>query len=88
MRRYLVSGRVQGVFFRASAVAVARGLGLRGFVRNLADGRVEVLAAGSEAGLQALEAWLLTGPPRARVDAVDSSRPDGDIGLPPDFEVR
>lgn len=68
--RFLVSGRVQGVFFRASTRERARALGLVGYARNLPDGRVEVLAGGSEAALAELEAWLHEGPPAARVDAV------------------
>lgn len=66
----LVSGRVQGVGFRAATVDAARGLGLVGHARNLPDGRVEVLAVGSNTALEALVAWLHTGPPLARVDAV------------------
>lgn len=69
-KRYLVEGRVQGVFFRASTKAEAERLGLRGYARNLPDGRVEVLAAGEQAALQALTEWLNQGPPQARVDAV------------------
>jgi acylphosphatase len=68
--RFLVAGRVQGVFFRASARAEALRLGLGGHARNLADGRVEVLACGPTAALDAFERWLAVGPPAARVDAV------------------
>ena len=67
-RRYFVSGRVQGVFFRASTRRQALKLGLQGYARNLPDGRVEVLAAGPASALSELEAWLLLGPPQARVD--------------------
>ncbi len=69
--RCLVSGRVQGVFFRATTREQARGLGLTGYVRNLADGRVEVLACGEREALQRLSAWLQRGPELARVDALD-----------------
>jgi acylphosphatase len=68
--RFLVSGRVQGVFFRASTRTEAERLGIAGVARNLADGRVEVIASGTDASLDALEAWLRQGPPSARVDAV------------------
>lgn len=68
--RYIVSGRVQGVFFRASTRDQARSLGLHGWVRNLPDGRVEVVASGDDAALSSLAAWLWQGPPSARVDAV------------------
>lgn len=69
-RRFLVSGKVQGVFFRASAARTAEQLGLRGYARNLPDGRVEVVAVGAAAGLESLGGWLRKGPPRARVTAV------------------
>lgn len=69
-RRFLVSGKVQGVFFRASTVRTAERLGLRGLARNLPDGRVEVLAVGDPRALQELAVWLASGPPLARVDAL------------------
>lgn len=68
--RFLVSGRVQGVFFRASTREQALVLGLRGVARNLADGRVEVIACGDLAAIGALERWLHDGPPAARVEQV------------------
>lgn len=67
---FLVSGRVQGVFYRASTVERARQLGLSGWVRNRDDGDVEVVACGDEADLKQLEAWLWQGPAHAKVDAV------------------
>jgi acylphosphatase len=69
-RRFLVSGKVQGVFFRASTARTAEQLGLRGYARNLPDGRVEVLAVGTADALESLARWLRQGPPRARVTAV------------------
>ncbi|MBD8900551.1 acylphosphatase [Rhodanobacter sp. DHG33] len=74
--RFLVSGRVQGVFFRASTREQAVALGIEGHAINLPDGRVEVMAVGDEAALDALERWLRKGPPAARVDAVER------LGLP------
>lgn len=68
--RFLVSGHVQGVFFRAGTQSRARELGLVGHARNLADGRVEVIAQGSGGALDALARWLHAGPPSARVTAV------------------
>jgi acylphosphatase len=68
--RFLVSGKVQGVFFRASTRHEALRLGLNGYARNLADGRVEVVACGRSEALQELEQWLRQGPPAARVDEV------------------
>lgn len=68
--RFLVRGKVQGVFFRASTREQALGLGLRGHARNLEDGRVEVLVAGPGESVDALGRWLERGPPQARVDEV------------------
>ena len=68
--RFIVSGRVQGVFFRASAREQALALGLAGKAENLPDGRVEVLASGPGEAIDALQRWLRQGPPAARVDAV------------------
>ena len=68
--RFLVSGRVQGVFYRASAREQALALGLSGYAKNLPDGRVEVVASGTGAALEALERWLWRGPSAARVDDV------------------
>ncbi len=70
-RRWLVEGRVQGVFFRQSTCEEARSIGgLTGFVRNLSDGSVEVVAHGAEAGLKRLLAYIHQGPPSARVERV------------------
>lgn len=69
--RCLVSGRVQGVFYRASAQQRAQELGVRGFARNLADGRVEVLACGEASVVEAFVGWLWTGSSASRVTAVE-----------------
>ena len=71
--RYVVSGRVQGVGFRASARGQALALGLSGWARNCADDGVEVLACGAAAQLEALHHWLHSGPPHAQVTAVTRS---------------
>lgn len=68
--RFIVAGRVQGVFFRAAAREQALRLGLSGYAKNLADGRVEVIAAGSVEALTELDGWLHHGPPAARVESV------------------
>jgi len=62
-----VSGRVQGVFFRAHTREQAMLFGLTGWVRNLPDGRVEVMASGDAAQIAHLQAWLKRGPEHARV---------------------
>lgn len=71
-RRFVVSGKVQGVWFRASTREQAERLGVVGHAVNLPDGRVEVVACGTEAALDALAAWLIRGPELARVDNVTS----------------
>ena len=71
-RRFVVSGRVQGVWFRAATRDKAIALGLSGHAVNLPDGRVEVLACGAEAALDELAAWLWHGPELARVAEVHS----------------
>ena len=75
-RRSFVSGRVQGVFYRATCVRKAESLGLRGFARNLPDGRVEVLACGDPASVEQFVAWLWEGSPASKVTAVDTSDAD------------
>jgi len=80
-RRILVSGRVQGVAFRAHTAAEARALGLSGWVRNLRDGRVELVAQGPAAAVDALEAWCRVGPSLARVDGIESFEHRQQAGL-------
>jgi len=79
-RRFLVSGRVQGVWFRESTRREAIKLNLKGRAVNLPDGRVEVIAAGLEADIKALAKWLQQGPPMASVDRVSEEKA-GDTGL-------
>jgi acylphosphatase len=69
-RRCLVSGRVQGVYYRASAQQRARAAGIAGHARNLADGRVEVLAYGEERPVLEFIDWLWIGPSAAKVTHV------------------
>jgi len=68
--RFIVGGRVQGVWFRAATREQALQLGVSGYAKNLPDGRVEVLASGSDDAIAALERWLWQGPPLAKVEAV------------------
>lgn len=71
--RIVVSGRVQGVWYRASTRSQAQSLELLGEVWNRLDGRVEIIAEGPEEGLQQFLAWCNAGPPGARVDGLESS---------------
>ena len=70
-RRFLVTGRVQGVFFRISTRDVAVQLSLTGYVKNLPDGSVEVVACGQSDEIDRLAAWLREGPRMASVASVD-----------------
>ncbi len=70
-RRLVIRGLVQGVGFRHATSREAQRLGLRGWVRNRADGSVEAVALGQDRQLDALERWARRGPPAARVDAVE-----------------
>ncbi len=67
---FIVRGRVQGVFFRASTREQALKLGVSGYAKNLGNGDVEVLACGSNESLDELQRWLHRGPPSARVESV------------------
>jgi acylphosphatase len=82
----VVSGRVQGVFFRDSCQRMAAELGVRGWVRNLPDGSVEVAAEGDHDAVGRLADWCGTGPDRAIVTSVDiaDEEPSGEMG----FRVR
>jgi len=75
-RRCLVSGRVQGVFYRATCVRKAQELGINGYARNLPDGRVEVLACGAAAAVAEFVAWLWEGSAASKVSAVESAEVD------------
>jgi acylphosphatase len=89
-RRYVVAGLVQGVGFRWYVARHARGLGLAGYARNLADGRVEVVATGSDgAALARLEELLRAGPAHARVDSVEAQDQADDPQIPTrSFDIR
>jgi acylphosphatase len=81
-RRVFVTGRVQGVGFRASTVAeAAQYAGLRGFVRNLADGRVEAVFAGEDDAVLNMVAWCEKGPGAARVTKLEVREEAVDPGL-------
>ena len=84
--RVVVSGRVQGVWFRGATAEQAERLGVAGWVRNLSDGRVEATFEGRAAEVEAAIEWCRNGPPTARVDAVlvEWQSPVGEVG----FRVR
>jgi acylphosphatase len=81
--RAIVSGRVQGVFYRDSCQQMARRLGVRGSVRNRHDGAVEVVAEGARDAVDALLAWCREGPPRAQVTglAITDEPPIGETSF-------
>jgi acylphosphatase len=70
-KKCLVGGRVQGVYYRGSAAHRARELGVRGYARNLADGRVEVVACGGASAVESFVAWLWTGSSASHVTSVE-----------------
>jgi acylphosphatase len=85
-RRVVVRGVVQGVFFRDGVQEQARAERLSGWVRNRADGTVEAVFEGPEAAVERVVEWCRTGPPRARVEAVEvtTEKPEDLVG----FHVR
>lgn len=80
-RRLVISGRVQGVGFREATVDAARAAGVAGWVRNRADGTVEVLVQGSPDAVDRLVAWCRRGPPLARVAGVNVATAAADTSL-------
>ncbi len=85
--RLIIRGRVQGVWYRGSAQEVAGELGLTGWVRNLSDGSVELVAEGVSSALEALKVWCREGPPLARVHDIFEEQLTP-CGKPATFEVR
>ncbi|HEX9851590.1 MAG TPA: acylphosphatase [Woeseiaceae bacterium] len=84
-RRFIVRGKVQGVFFRASTRDLAQQLGLTGHAINLPDGSVEVLACGHATAIHSLRNWLRQGPRMARVDSLDEA--PADVPVPGSFRT-
>ena len=87
-RRYLVEGDVQGVGFRYFTLRQALKLGIRGWVRNLPDGRVEALGAGAAEDLARFEAALRRGPDLARVATVEVHETEDQAGMFKSFIIR
>lgn len=93
-RRFLISGKVQGVYFRHSTRLEAERLAVGGLARNLPDGSVEVVAHGTRSAVDSLREWLHRGPPMARVASVkeveiSAEEPaGGDEQEPPSFSIR
>ncbi len=80
----LISGRVQGVFYRYTAVKVASRLNLRGWIKNLPDGRVEAIAVGDLSSVESFITWCREGPPGAIVAEVKVS----EVPLPPNQDLK
>ena len=87
-KRLRITGRVQGVAFRASTVTIARTLGLAGWVANRADDSVEAVAEGDEAKVAAFIRWCHHGPPAARVDRVEVTDEPAHSALPEPFTIH
>ena len=82
----LVSGRVQGVFYRQGTREKASELGITGYVKNLADGSVYILATGTKEQLDAFTAWCRLGPARASVNGIQTATEE--LQLLENFSVR
>jgi len=78
----LISGRVQGVFYRYTAQKVASRLGIRGWIKNLPNGKVEVIAIGTPSAVDTFTAWCQEGPPGAQVSDVEVTP----LPSPPELE--
>jgi acylphosphatase len=87
-RKYFVAGRVQGVYYRATAARHARELAITGHAKNLPDGRVEVLAIGSEAAHDELVRRLWIGSSASNVTAVEAADVADEFEAPTDFITR
>ncbi len=85
-RKYLIKGRVQGVFFRTTAALKAEELGISGSAVNLPNGDVQIIASGEEESMQAFFEWLHDGPRQASVTSVSCETYAGE--LPQGFTIR
>jgi acylphosphatase len=87
-KKYIVAGRVQGVYYRATAVRHARELAITGYAKNLPDGRVEVLAFGSEASHDELVRRLWIGSSASNVTSLVAVNVTAELEAPTDFTTR
>jgi acylphosphatase len=85
VRHLIITGRVQGVAYRASMARQADALGVNGWVRNRSDGSVEAMVAGTTEQVAAMMSWARRGPPGAQVDHVAVELGSGEFGR---FELR
>jgi len=85
--RVIISGIVQGVFFRAATRRTAADLNLTGWVRNMDDGRVEAVLEGEDADVEKMIAWCKVGPPSARVEKVTTAE-EHYTGFFQDFSIK
>jgi acylphosphatase len=86
-KKCVVGGRVQGVFYRATAARRAQELGIRGHARNLPDGRVEVLACGDSEVVEAFVTWLWIGSSACKVTSVEADDSPVSAPLPSGFHT-
>jgi acylphosphatase len=86
-KKCVVGGRVQGVFYRATAARRAQELGIGGYARNLPDGRVELLACGDSDAVQAFVSWLWIGSSACKVTTVETSDAPVSAPLPAGFHT-
>jgi acylphosphatase len=87
IRRFHITGKVQGVYFRHSTRVEAERLAVTGYARNLPDGSVEVVAQGPAGAVERLRQWLHQGPKMARVETVLELELERDTLPPPQFEI-
>lgn len=88
-KKCYVAGRVQGVFYRGTAQRRAHELAIRGYARNLPDGRVEVLACGEDTAVQTFVSWLWTGSSASKVTAVEvTDLPPDSVSMPTGFHTH
>jgi len=86
-KQLIISGKVQGVFYRASAKKIADQMGVQGWIKNLANGNVEAVISGSEEQINQFIKWAWEGPPKSRVDHIDIHLVSDSIDTLPGFSI-